>query len=85
MMSYESKMLEDYKMPTRKEVEQALLRTLFKHNGIIKEFTSGEEIVNEIANEFNLNENQRVTVLERIYYKENRIVKTPLWFTLSCR
>ena len=76
-MSYESKMLEDLKMPTRKEVEQALLKTLFKHNGVIKEFASGEEIVNEIADNFSLNKNQRTAVLERIYRKENRIVKTP--------
>ena len=55
-MSYEGKMLADYKMPTRKEVEQALLKTLFKHNGVVKEFAKGEEIVDEIANEFMLNE-----------------------------
>lgn len=84
-MSYEGKMLLDLKMPTRKEVEQALLRTLFKHNGVIKEFATGEEIVNEIADEFYLNENQRNAVLERIYRKENRIVKTPLWHRLLYR
>lgn len=33
-MSYERKMLEALKMPSRKEVEQALLKTLFKHEGI---------------------------------------------------
>lgn len=84
-MSYEGKMLEDFAMPTRKEVEQALLKTLFKHNGVIKEFATGEEIVNEIADEFNLNRNQRSAVLERIYRKENRIVKTPLWHRLLYR
>jgi hypothetical protein len=31
-MSYEGKMLEDLKMPTRREVEQALLKSLFNHN-----------------------------------------------------
>ncbi len=58
-MSYEGKMLKDLAMPSRKEVEEALLKTLFKHNGVIKEFATGEEIVNEIADEFILNENQR--------------------------
>ncbi len=84
-MSYEGKMLQDLKMPTRKEVEQALLITLFNHNGTIKEFATGEEIVNEIANQFSLNENQRNAILERIYRKENRIVKTPLWHRLLYR
>ncbi len=31
-MSYEGKMLQDLKMPTRKEVEQALLITLFNRH-----------------------------------------------------
>jgi hypothetical protein len=35
-MSYERKMLENLKIPARKEVEQALLKSLFKHNGVIK-------------------------------------------------
>jgi hypothetical protein len=84
-MSYEGKMLQNLEMPTRKEVEQALLKTLFNHNGVIKEFAVGEEIVNEIADGFNLKENQRTAVLERIYRKENRIVKTPLWHRLLYR
>jgi hypothetical protein len=84
-MSYEGKMLHDLKMPTRIEVEKALLKTLFKKNGVIKEFATGEEIVNEIADEFNLNERQRTAVLERIYRKEKRIVKTPLWHRLLYR
>jgi hypothetical protein len=46
-MSYESKMLEQLAMPTQKEVEQVLLRALLKHNGVIKELGSGEEIVEE--------------------------------------
>lgn len=78
-------MLKEYEMPTRNEVEEALLITLFNHNGTIKEFASGEEIVNEIANKFSLNENQRKVALERIYRKENRIVKTPLWHRLLYR
>jgi hypothetical protein len=51
-MSYESKMLEQFAMPSRKQVEHTLLRVLLKHDGVIKEFGSGEEIVDEIADEF---------------------------------
>jgi hypothetical protein len=43
--SYERKMLEDLKMPTRREVEQALLKSLFNNNGVIKEFGACEKIV----------------------------------------
>ena len=84
-MSYEGKMLKDLEMPSRKEVEKALLKILLRHNGVIKEFTSGEEIVNEIANEFGLNESQRTAVLKRTYRKENRIVKSLLWHRLLYR
>lgn len=84
-MSYEGQMLDEFKMPTRNKVEQALLMTLFKHNGVIKEFATGEEIVNEIADGFDLNDSQRTVVLERLYHKENRIVKTPLWHRLLYR
>ncbi len=84
-MSYEAEMLKKYGMPARNEVEEALLITLFNHNGTIKEFVTGEEIVSEIANKFSLNENQRTIALERIYHKENRIVKTPLWHRLLYR
>ena len=63
-MSYESKMFEKFAMPTRKQVEQALLHALLKHGGVIKEFGSGQEIVNEIANDFNLNEHQRSAFLQ---------------------
>lgn len=84
-MSYEGEMFKKLGMPSKMEVEVAILKTLFKHNGTIKEFASGEEIVTEIANLFSLNEEQRHTVLERIYRKENRIVKTPVWHRLLYR
>lgn len=84
-MSYEGKMREDYNMPSIEEIEQALLVSLFNHNGTIKEFSSVEEIANEIADYFHLNENQRTAVLERIYRKEDRIVKSPLWHRLLYR
>ena len=84
-MSYERKMLEDLKMPTRKEVERALLKSLFKHNGVIKEFGTGEKIVEEIANEFGLNEEQWKACLKTIYKKENRVKKSYLWHRLLFR
>lgn len=84
-MSYESKMLEDLKMPTRKEVEQALLKSLFYNNGVIREFGADEKIVEEIANDFGLNEEQRTAYLETIYRKENRLKKSYLWHRLLFR
>jgi hypothetical protein len=84
-MSYESNMLQDLQMPSRKEVEQALLISLFKHNGTIKEFGVGESIVEEIANEFALTEKQRTSFLETIYRKENRIKRSSLWNRLLFR
>jgi hypothetical protein len=84
-MSYESKMLEQFAMPTQTEVEQALLRSLLKHGGVIKEFGSGQEIVNEIAGEFGLSGRQRSAFLETIYRKENRVKKSLLWHRLLFR
>jgi hypothetical protein len=84
-MSYEGKMLEDLGMPTRKDVEQALLIALFKNNGVVKEFGEGEKIVDEIANEFGLKENQRTAFLETIYRKEDRIKRSLLWHRLMFR
>ena len=84
-MSYESGMLKQLEMPDKKNVERALLKTLLKHNGVIKEFAEGEEIVNEVANIFSLNEKQRTTYLETIYRKENRIKRSLLWHRLLFR
>jgi hypothetical protein len=84
-MSYERKMLEDLRMPTREEVEEALLKSLFNNRGVIKEFGVGEKIVDEIADEFGLNEEQRSTYLETIYKKENRVKKSYLWHRLLFR
>ena len=84
-MSYEGEMLKKMAMPSKQEVGKELLKTLFRHNGVVKDFSSGEEIVNEIANIFSLSEEQRTVPLERIYKKENRIVKTPLWHRLLYR
>lgn len=84
-MSYEGGMLKKYSMPAKEDVEQALLKVLFKYNGTVKEFATGEEIVDELADLFSLKEEQRNAVLERIYRKENRIVKTPLWHRLLYR
>ena len=51
-MSYEGKMREEYSMPSNEDIEQALLISLFNHNGTIKEFSTGEEIVIEVADFF---------------------------------
>lgn len=66
-------MRDEYDMPSNEEIEDALLLSLFNHNGTIKEFASGEEIVDEIGDYFHLKENQRTVALERIYRKENRL------------
>jgi hypothetical protein len=84
-MSYERKMFADLKMPTQRDVEQALLKSLFNNNGAIKEFSAGEKIVEEIANNFGLNEVQRTAFLETIYKKENRVKKSYLWHRLLFR
>ena len=84
-ISYEGKMLETLKMPPRSEVEQALLKALFKHNGTIKEFSLNEDIVDELATDFSLNEAQRTAFLESLYRKENRIKKSYLWPRLLYR
>lgn len=84
-MSYEGEMLRKLKMPPRDAVERTLLKTLFKHCGVIKEFGTGEEIVEEIANDFNLTEEQRNAYLETIYQKENRVKKSNLWHRLLFR
>ena len=72
-------------MPTRKEVEHGLLISLFNHNGAIREFGAGEKIVDEIANDFGLNEEQRTAYLETIYKKENRVKRSYLWHRLLFR
>ena len=84
-MSYESKMLAQFGMPTQKQVEQSLLRVLLKHGGVVKEFGSGQEIVAEIADLFHLNEAQRFAYLETTYRKENRLKKSFLWHRLLFR
>jgi hypothetical protein len=84
-MSYEKRMLDDLKMPPRREIEKAILKSLFIHNGVIKEFSAGEEIVDEIADIFGLSEEQRTAYLKTIYKKENRIKKSYLWHRLLFR
>jgi len=84
-MSYEGKMLKDLKMPTRRDVEVALLKSLYKHGGVIKEFGASEDIVEEIANDFNLNEKQRSAFLQTIYRKENRLKRSLLLHRLLFR
>ena len=84
-MSYESEMLERFNMPKRQQVEQALLKALLKYGGVIKEFSPRQEIVDEIANDFGLNERQRSAFLQTVYRKENRPKKAYLWHRLLFR
>lgn len=83
--SYESKMLDELSMPSKQEVQEALLVSLFNHHGTIREFAAGEEIVNEIAVVLHLNELQRTAQLETIYRKESRLKKSLLWHRLLFR
>ena len=78
-------MLKQLAMPSRYEVESALLKALLKHGGTIKEFGAGQEIVDEIANEFGLGEPQRTAFLQTVYRKENREKKALLWHRLLFR
>jgi hypothetical protein len=84
-MSYESRMLQQLAMPTRTRVERALLRTLLKHGGVVKEFGAGQQVVDEIANQFELNVAQRTAALETVYRKQNRLKKALLWHRLLFR
>ncbi|MGH9949049.1 MAG: hypothetical protein ACRD6X_17905, partial [Pyrinomonadaceae bacterium] len=84
-MSYEGKMLEDLRMPAKAEVETCILIALLRNRGVIKEFATGAEIVEEIADQFGLNQEQRFATLERIYRKENRTVHSLLWHRLLFR
>lgn len=84
-MSYEGDMLRELSMPSRDLVEEALLTTLLRNNGVIKEFASGQDMVDEIADRFRLNDSQRQAVLTRIYRKENRTVESSLWHRLLFR
>lgn len=83
--SYEGAMLKQLAMPTRQQVEQALLRAMLKHGGVVKEFGSGEQIVMELADECGLNPLQRSAFLETVYRKENRVKKSVLWHRLLFR
>jgi len=84
-MSYEANMLKLYKMPEQKDVEKTLLKVLFRNNGVVKEFGAGEKIVEDIADEFNLDKKQKSAYLETIYKKENRLKKSILWHRLLFR
>ncbi|MGC8561510.1 MAG: HNH endonuclease [Phycisphaerae bacterium] len=84
-MSYESEQLQQMAMPTREQVATALLRTLFRHGGVIKEFCDGETIVEEIADGFGLSRPQREARLKTIYQKENRVKTVSLWHRLLFR
>src|ERR1700755_969398 len=84
-MSYESRMLAQLAMPTRTQVGRALLKTLLKNGGVVKEFGAGQELVDQLADEFQLNRAQRTAALETIYRTEDRVKKSLLWHRLLFR
>ena len=84
-MSYESSMMQRYKMPTREQVAEELLKTLFMHQGKVKEFGAEQNVVKEIADNFKLTSEQREAELLTTYRKENRLKKSILWHRLLFR
>ncbi len=78
-------MLEQLAMPTRTEVARALLQTLLKNGGVVKEFGAGQDVVDQLADEFHLSNAQRTAALETVYRKENRLKKALLWHRLLFR
>jgi len=78
-MSYESRMLARLAMPTRTQVGHALLQTLLKNGGVVKEFGAGQEVVDQLADRFQLNRAQGTATLETVYRKEDRVKKSLLW------
>ena len=83
--SYEATMLAQLVMPSRQQVEKALLRALLRHGGVVKEFATGQPIVNELADECALTKLQRSAYLETTYRKQNRLKKSSLWYRLLFR
>ncbi len=84
-MSYEGHVLDRFAMPSRGEVEQALLQELLRHGGAVKEFASGQQVVDELANQFRLSEEQRSAALETVYRREGRPKRSLLWHRLLFR
>ena len=85
-MSYESKVFKELSLPNRNEVIQVLLMSLFKHNGFVKEFGSGnQEFVNELADVLSLSNQQRSFLMQTIVRKEGRIKTFPAWHRLLFR
>jgi hypothetical protein len=78
-------MFAQFAMPNRKDVEQSLLCVLLRNGGAIKDFSSGQPIVDQIAGEFALSAPQRSAFLETIYRKQNRVKKALLWHRLLFR
>jgi hypothetical protein len=77
-ISYEKRMLQQLAMPTRAEVGRALLRTLLKNGGVVKEFGADQDIVDELADEFHLNNaqpaRQLASLASPIYF--SRVIHT---------
>jgi len=60
--------------------------SLFKHNGFVKEFGSGnQDFVNELADVLSLSNQQRSFLMQTIVRKEGRIKTFPAWHRLLFR
>lgn len=85
-MSYENEMLAKYSMPSKIKVRNSLLKALLRYGGIVKEFgDAGQGLVDELATELGLSEQQRSALLKTVYRKENRVKNSNLWNRLLFR
>jgi hypothetical protein len=85
-LSYESQIFKQLALPSREDVIRILLTSLFKHNGRVKEFGSGDQdFADELADSLNLSNVQRTFQMETIVRKEGRLKKFPAWNRLLFR
>lgn len=85
-MSYESRVFRELSLPDKEKLIPILLTALIQHGGAVKEFGSGDqEFSDEIAGELKLTREQRITTMQTLVRKENRIKKFPAWNRLLFR
>lgn len=70
-------------MPDRAEVAKALLHAIFRHGGEVEAFGDNERFVTELADEFDLDQEQRTAKLE--YESQGQIHYRDLWHRLLFR
>lgn len=85
-MSYKSRNFQELSLPDKEKLIPILLAALFQRGGAVKEFGSGDqEFSDEIADELTLTREQRLTTMQTLVRKENRIKKFPTWNRLLFR